>query len=374
MTSVAAPGLDERLDAVRAVARSASVDAVALVPGPTLTKILGHDFHESERPFVLVVPADGPPAALVPNLELESFRPLGFGGEVFDWTDRAGYAAAFGALFAHLKVESLGVEGRTMRVFVDRAITAAAPAVRVVDCQADIASLRLRKDVGEIAALREAIRISEAALAETLDTVRVGQSEAAIESVLLQRLFANGAKALSFAPIVAAGDNSARPHASARTDYAVRAGDALLLDFGAAHDGMCADITRTVFVGHVDDRRRDVYDTVLAANRAGLAASRPGASAHDVDDAATKVLEASPHADRILHRTGHGLGREAHEAPQIMRGVDTVLEPGMVFTVEPGLYGPGDFGVRIEDDVLVTDDGAESLTTFGRDLLVVEPR
>ena len=374
MGNTVGSGLDKRLDTVRTVARDSGVDAVALVPGPTLTKILGHDFHESERPFVLAVPADGPPAALVPNLELESFRPLGFAGEVFDWTDQAGYAAAFGALFAHLKIESLGVEGQAMRVFVDRAITAAAPAVRVVDCQSNIARLRLRKDTGEIAALREAIRISEAALAETLDTVRVGQTEAAIESVLVQRLFANGAKAMSFSPIVAAGDNSARPHASARADYALRPGDALLFDFGAAHDGLCADITRTVFVGHVDDRHRDVYDTVLAANRAGLAASRPGASAHDVDDAATTVLEASAHSNRIVHKTGHGLGRDVHEAPQIMRGNRTVLEPGMVFTVEPGLYGPGDFGVRIEDDVLVTDDGAESLTSFERELVILDPR
>ena len=363
-----------RLDAVRAVARAASVDAVALVPGPTLAKVLGHDFHESERPLVVVVPAGGPPAALVPNLELESFALVGFEGEVFDWTDRAGYAAAFGALFAHLNVGSLGVEGQVMRVFVDRAVTAAAPAVRVVDCQADIAALRLRKDEDELRALREAIRISETALAETLETVRVGQTEAAIESTLVQRLFANGAKALSFAPIVAAGDNSARPHASARAGYAVRAGDALLFDFGATHAGLRADITRTVFVGCADERKRDIYDTVLAANRAGVAASGPGVTAHDVDDAATRVLEASAHAGRIVHKTGHGLGRDVHEAPQIMRGNATVLEPGMVFTVEPGLYGPGDFGVRIEDDVLVTADGAESLTSFGRDLVVVDPR
>ena len=369
MTSLA-----ERFDAVRAVARAAAVDAVALVPGSTFAKVTGHDFHESERPLVLVVPADGAPAALVPNLELESFAPLGFEGEVFDWRDQDGYADAFAALFAHLPIASLGVEGQVMRVFVERAIRAAAPGASVVDLQGEIAALRLRKDPHEIAALREAIRISEAALAETLGTVRVGQTEARIEAMLVERLFANGAKALSFSPIVAAGDNSARPHASARADYAVRAGDALLFDFGAVHDGLRADITRTVFVGRADDRQRDVYDTVLGANRAGVAAVRPGASAHDVDDAATRVLEASAHADRIVHKTGHGLGRDVHEAPQIMRGNHARLEPGTVLTVEPGLYGPGDFGVRIEDDVLVTEEGGESLTTFERELIVVDRR
>ena len=364
----------DRLDPVRSAARAAGVDALALVPGPNLAKVLGRDFHESERPLVLVVPADGPPAALVPHLELESFAPLGLPGEVFEWRDGDGFDGAFEALFAHLRLGSLGVEGRTMRVFVERAIRRAAPGLRIEDRHERIAALRLRKDAAEIASLREAIRISEVALAETLETVRVGLTETDVEATLVQRLFANGAASLSFPPIVAAGDNSARPHASARPDYAIAPGDALLFDFGAVHGAMRADITRTVFVGHVDDRRRAIHGTVLAANRAGLAAVRPGATAHEVDDAATAVLEASPHADRIVHRTGHGLGREVHEAPQVIRGDRTVLEPGMVITVEPGLYGPGDFGVRIEDDVLVTGEGAESLTAFERGPIVLDPR
>ena len=369
----------DRHEPLRGIARAAGVDAVALVPGANFARLYGHDFHQNERPLVVLVPVDGPVAAVVPNLELGSFEPLGFEGEVFDWRDQTGYAPAFEALFAHcgakgVHVASSGVEGQSMRVFVDQALRAAKEGVRIVDLDREIASLRLRKSEAEVAALREAIRISEAALEETLAEVRVGRTEAEIESTLVQRLFANGAKSLSFPPIVAAGDNSARPHASARADYAVKEGDALLFDFGATCAGLCADITRTVFVGRCDDRRREIYDVVLAALRAGHAAVRPGATAHDVDDAATAVLEASPHAHRIRHKTGHGLGRDVHEAPYLMRGNDEVLEPGMVFTIEPGLYGPGDFGVRIEDDVLVTGDGVESLTSFDRELRIVAAR
>ena len=134
---------------------------------------------------------------------------------------------------------------------------------------------------------------------------------------------------------------------------------------------MCADITRTVFVGHVSEEGREVYETVLAANEAGHRATRPGATAHDVDDAATTVLEGSRFADRIRHKTGHGLGREVHEAPYIMRGNHQVLEPGMVLTNEPGLYELGNFGVRIEDDVVVTAEGSRCLTTFPKELKVV---
>jgi Xaa-Pro dipeptidase len=170
---------------------------------------------------------------------------------------------------------------------------------------------------------------------------------------------------------VAAGDNSARPHAHARPDYRIRAGDALLLDFGARKSGFCADITRTVFVGHATDEAQSVYDTVLRANLRGHEVTLPGATAHDVDDAVISVLEASPYADRIRTKTGHGLGRDVHEAPYIMRGNPEVLTSGVVFTNEPGLYEIGNFGVRIEDDILVTDTGSRSLTTFPKSLTVV---
>lgn len=176
---------------------------------------------------------------------------------------------------------------------------------------------------------------------------------------------------MAFGPIVAAGDNSARPHGSAREDYAIAPGDALLFDFGASWGGFVADVTRTVFVGHANDEAQDVYATVFAANQRGHEVARAGVTAHDVDDAVTAVLEASPYADRIRTKTGHGLGRQVHEAPYIMRGNHQVLEAGMVFTNEPGLYRLGGFGVRIEDDVLVTADGCRSLTQFPRELMTV---
>jgi len=145
----------------------------------------------------------------------------------------------------------------------------------------------------------------------------------------------------------------------------------LLLDFGGRRGGFCADITRTVFLGHASDEAQAVYDTVLRANLAGHAMTRPGVTAHDIDDAVTSVLEASPYADRIRTKTGHGLGRNVHEAPYIMRGNHQKMEPGMVFTNEPGLYKNGAFGVRIEDDILVTDDGSRSLTTFAKGLTIL---
>jgi len=363
--------LARRLAEYAKVAADEGVDAVALVPGPNFTRAIARSFMSHERPFVLVTPAAGPAAALVPNLELGSWELVGFKGEVFDWRDQDGYRDAFAALMTHLRISSLGVEGQVMRVFVHHAMMAAQPTLKIIDCERAISGLRMVKSGDDIAALRAAIDISERALHRTLDAITLGQSEKQIEQMLIKALFDEGADGLSFEPIVAAGDGSARPHAQARHDYAVKAGDALLIDFGARKAGFVADITRTVFLDHVSDEGRAVYETVLRANLAGLACTRAGVTAHEIDDCVTGVLEASPFADRIRTKTGHGLGREVHEAPYIMRGNHMPLPAGTVYTNEPGLYEIGNFGVRIEDDVLVTDDGCETLTRFPKELMVI---
>ncbi|QDY68740.1 M24 family metallopeptidase [Qingshengfaniella alkalisoli] len=355
----------------QALARQLDVDAIALVPGPNFVRLLGQDFHSHERPMLVVIPAEGDPAAIVPNLELGSFALVGFEGKVFDWRDQDGYQHAFDALAKHMTLSTLAVEGQIMRVFVHHALMKAYPDLRIDDAEKAISGLRICKTDDEVAALERAIRISEVALQQTLDRVRVGMTEKEVEQILVMALFANGADDQAFGPIVAAGDNSARPHAHARADYRLQPGDALLFDFGARKDGFAADITRTVFVKEASDEARAVYDTVLRANLKGHEITRAGVTAHDIDDAVTAVLEASPYADRIRTKTGHGLGRDVHEAPYIMRGNHEALAAGAVFTNEPGLYQLGNFGIRIEDDILVTETGCRSLTQFPKDLMIV---
>lgn len=279
---------------------------------------------------------------------------------------------AAGAALAQLgKGARVGVEGQRMRVFDLLALQAVMPGVEFVDAHTAISAIRLRKTAAEIAALREAVKRSEAALEATIRQVKAGMTEKDVEAILLSELFRAGCEGLSFDPIVAAGDNAAKPHASARADYRIKTGDALLLDFGGRYNHFSADITRTFFVGHVSDHDRAFYDTVLAANTKGREIARAGMAASAVDDEVCRVLERSQFAAFKRHKTGHGLGLDVHEAPQIMRGNDQVLEPGMVFTIEPGLYRDGEAGVRIEDDVVVTDSGIESLTTFPRELRII---
>lgn len=363
--------MHERYKNLRSVAQALSLDAVALVPGANFRRLFDANFHQNERPLMVVIPVEGAPSAIVPNLEMGSFKAIEFEGEVFDWMDQSGYQSAFDAMFKTSGIKRIGVEGQAMRVFVHHAMLAANNELEIIDAQKALAALRICKDAIEIKALRKAIAVSEQALQNTIEQVRIGMSEKQIESVLVQSLFAAGADEMSFDPIVAAADNSAKPHASARDDYKIKAGDALLLDFGARVDGLCADITRTFFIQQCSDQQRDVYETVLAANLAGCAAVKPATTAHEIDDITTKVLEESKYKDRIRTKTGHGLGRDIHEDPYIMRGNHEALEAGMVFTIEPGLYELDNFGVRIEDDILVTESGCELLTSFDKSLTFI---
>jgi Xaa-Pro dipeptidase len=366
---------DDRLDKLRGAMAKAGLSAAALVPGPNFRRLFGRDFSLMERPMMVIVPREGAPVAIVPNLEMASFATLDFPGDLFDWRDEAGYASAFAAAAEALpqlaEAQAFGLEAQRMRVFEAMALQAVFPRARFTDAHAPISSIRLRKEPWEVDFLREAIRISEAALEDVLRSVRVGMTETHIAGLLTRALFEHGAEAMAFEPIVAAGANSAQPHAKPRHDYEIRRGDALLFDFGATHRGYHADITRTAFVAEVSDRDRAFYETVLAANETGRATAAPGRTAHEVDDAVQIVLERSPFAEHRRHKTGHGLGLDVHEAPQIMRGGEAALAPGMVFTIEPGLYRLEECGVRIEDDVLVTQDGIDCLTEFPRDLRLV---
>lgn len=350
------------------------LDAAAFVPGPNFMRLMGRDFHLMERPLVLVVPRDGPPLAIVPNLEMASFSTIGFPGNVFDWRDQDGFEGAF-KLLAEARPDlgsaKIGLEGQRMRVFEQMALASVFPDATFFDAHQELSAIRLLKTDLEIANLRAAIRVSEKALEATIAEVQIGMTEMQVQGVLMRELYAHGAEGLAFDPIVAAGDNSAQPHAHARTDYRIKSGDALLFDFGAKYKGMNADITRTFFVGNVSAYDRAFYETVQAANARGKEVTVAGQTAHGVDDAVQMVLEASEFAHYARHKTGHGLGLDVHEAPQIMRGNDAQLQAGMVFTVEPGLYRLGECGVRIEDDILVTGDGHECLTSFPRDLRII---
>lgn len=339
---------------------------VALVPGASLRYFTGLNFHLSERPIVFFMGSFGI-AAIIPELEASRVTVRDdLDVTLFTWRDDEGYEGAFQAAIDDLKLADnpLGVDGMTMRVTELLTLQRLAADMAVRPVEHDLIAIRARKDAAEVDALRHAIGISERALAAVLAQLEVGLSERAIARLLSDALVSEGSHGASFSPLVQLGENSAFPHGSI-TDRELRQGDIVLIDFGAIYQGYPADITRTVCFGAASAEFSKMFEAVLAANEAAIAVSAPGVPMQDVDRAARRVIEEAGYGEYFIHRTGHGLGLDVHEPiPQIAEGVEWVLEPGMVFTIEPGVYIPGVGGVRLEDDVLVTEQGLDVLTTF----------
>jgi Xaa-Pro aminopeptidase len=239
----------------------------------------------------------------------------------------------------------------------------------MVDVSPEIRRLRRIKNHDELEKLTRAGSITDAATEKILDQLSPGQTELEV-SVLIGAAIGELGGTLSFESLVQSGPNSALPHMHP-TSRRLGTGDFVLLDFGAAFEGYRADTTRMAVVGEPTDRHNEIHGLVLAAHDAAIAAVRAGTTTGAVDAAARKVIDAAGMGDRFFHRTGHGLGLEAHEDPSLDPASATVLEAGMVFTIEPGIYIPGWGGVRIEDDVVVEREGCRLLTNADHSLRVI---
>jgi len=355
--------------------RSHDLDAVLLNPGPSLPYLTDLHFHISERPVVFGLPVDGSACITVPELEAQKLSHAAFELNTTTYTeDVSAWGDAFRKGLSSLGLGAgarVGIEPRSLRVLELRFIEAALPDAELVSCEEVVAHLRSRKDHAEIEQMKEAVRMAQAALDATLPHIKVGVSEREISGRLIANLLAEGSGGeLPFQPIIAFGANSANPHA-VPTDYKAREGDLILFDWGANNNGYFSDLTRTFALGEPSERCRAIYHAVEAANRAGREAAAPGIKAGAVDDAARNTIVQLGFGEYFTHRTGHGLGLEVHEEPYIRAGNDQQLEPGMTFTVEPGVYLNGEGGVRIEDDMVITMHGAESLSDYDRSLRIL---
>jgi Xaa-Pro dipeptidase len=363
-----------RLQRLQAATTRAGLDAVAAIAGPNLYYLTGLSFHLSERPTVGLFPARGEPVLVAGNLEeskVTTGAPYALRG--FYYTDAAGPVLAFRDAAAALGLPRprLGVETRRMRVMELRLLEDAFSQLQVEAAEPIFAGLRMTKDSQEQALMRQAVEIAEQAMRATLPSIRPGQTEREIAAELVVQTLRAGSDAeLPFSPIVASGPNSALPHASV-TDRALQPGDLLTIDWGASTGGYFSDLTRTFAIGQVDPELETVYNLVKDANAAALSAARPGVLAADIDRAARQVIENGGYGAYFVHRVGHGLGLEGHEDPSMHGQNETSLEEGMTFTIEPGIYLPGQGGVRIEDNVVVTASGAESFSSLPRELQVL---
>jgi len=319
-----------------------------------------------ERLMALAVTLDRT-TLILPAIERENAERAKTEAEIVSWRDGEDpYRLVQQALG---KSARLGVEKEHMTVALAETLRELLDTREMVDVAPEIRRLRRTKSPIELETLARAAAITDAATEEILGRLHGGQTELEV-AVAITASIGDAGGTLAFETIALSGPNSALPHGRP-TGQRLREGDLVLLDFGAAYQGYCADTTRVAVVGAATARQREIHALVLAAHDAAIDVARTGATTGDVDSAARKVIEAAGLGDRFFHRTGHGLGLEAHEDPSLDPGSETVLEVGMVFTVEPGIYIPGWGGVRIEDDVVVEADGCRLLTKADRSLRTV---
>jgi Xaa-Pro aminopeptidase len=345
------------------------IDFLVLGPSSDLTYATGFATKLSERLTLLILPRAGTPRLVMPGFELPAVAALAPLFETVPWGDGDDPAQLAAALLRH--------DGRSGRIAVGAQLPArfllelarAGIPGDWVDGDAVMAPARARKSPAEIAALREAGRIADALVDDLPGQPLAGVTEHEAFRTAQQLAVAHGSEPL-VTGLVAFGENSAAPHhhLSGRT---ARTGDTILVDIGPTSAHYRGDITRTLFLGTPGDEFRRVHELVEQANQAAFQRVAPGVPAEEIDRAAREHIARAGAGDRFLHRTGHGIGLDIHEEPYIVRGNTAPLEPGMVFTIEPGVYLEGRFGVRVEDVVLVTDDGAVRLNRSSHDIRVV---
>ncbi len=345
------------------------LDAIAIVPGGNMTYFTGLSFFLSERPIIGLFTEDGM-SLIVPQLEAPKVaeRP-DLDCQVFEWTDEEGYQGAVERAIntLGLRGKTIGVDGMTMRVTELFSFLRVDGSIGIKQVENDLTHIRALKQPGEIDAIRRAIAISEKALHNLLGWIEPGMTERQVAQRLSADMSALGGQGDAFTPLVQGGPNSAIPHGE-MSDRPIQAGEAIIIDFGCKVDNYPSDITRTFCLGPtVPAELQKIYDVVLRANEAARNISGPGIEMQAVDRAARSVINDAGYGQYFFHRTGHGLGLEGHEPiPQIAAGVTDLLEPGMAYTIEPGIYVPGFGGVRIEDNVVITDRGVDVLTHFPR--------
>jgi D-alanyl-D-alanine dipeptidase len=358
----------ERMRRASAGAAADDLAAVVVASSPDLAYLTGYDPPLLERPTLLVLRPDRDPTLLVPELERALAVDAGVGdiAELVPWRDDTDqYAVATGLLPASGRV---GLSDRIWGIHVLR-LQAAAPALTWAPASGILSRLRARKDPDELDALRRAGAAADATFEDIRRLPFAGRTEREVAADLRRFLVEQGHDVADFA-IVGSGPNGASPHHEP-TDRAIEPGDPVVLDFGGSLDGYCSDTTRTVLVGDPPEDFEDVFALVHEAQEAAVRSVRPAVPIQEIDRAARRVIDEAGFGERFIHRTGHGIGREIHEPPNAVEGDETLLEPGMTFSVEPGIYLEGRFGVRIEDIVAVTEEGVERLNRSTRELLRV---
>ncbi len=351
-------------------ADAAGLTGILIAPGPDLAYLTGYTpVAITERLTLLVLQKNREPAMILPILERpDAERATGEAGiTLTDWSDGSDPFAAAAPLLDPAGSYAISDSAWAMQLL---GLQQALPGTRYVSMTSALPMLRAVKDANELERLAEAGKAADACFLEILKVRFAGRKETEVAADLAGLLMEHGHSQVDFT-VVGSGPNGANPHHEAG-DRVIQQGDMVVLDFGGLKDGYGSDISRTVHVGEPSEEEREVFEIVRRAQQAGFEAVRPGAACQDIDRAARGVIAAAGYGEMFIHRTGHGIGTTTHEPPYMVEGEARPLEPGMCFSIEPGIYLPGRFGVRIEDIVTVTVNGGRRLSDSTHEMQIVE--
>lgn len=353
-----------RIEKLRERMKESGLRQLLVTDTPSIYYLTGKWIEAGERLLVLLIKETGKPCLyineLFPVKETEDLD--------FVWLKDTSDAISILAE-GLLKNETLGIDKNWPSGFLIRLMNTLKSS-DFVNSSLILDEIRSMKDQEEIRFMRAASRINDDAMMMLIDAIDEEMSEKEMEDVLKEIYMNLGADGFSFTPIIAYGKNGADPHHE-NSQRILHEGDSIILDIGCRKDHYCADMTRTVFFGEAGHKAREVYEAVLEANNRAIEMVKPGMKFSDIDRAAREVIEEKGYGPYFTHRTGHSIGIEVHETGDVSSANDDILKPGMIFSVEPGIYLEGELGVRIEDLILVTEDGYENLNRYPKDLYIV---
>ncbi|NIQ05909.1 MAG: aminopeptidase P family protein [Candidatus Korarchaeota archaeon] len=356
----------QRIKACKKRLHEKHLNGCLVLPGPNFQYFTSYTVESFERFMGLFIPLDGEPSLLLPELEADRGRRLSAIQRITSYKDAENIQQVLSSVLSRLNLQSgiLGVEGQTPFSTI-QLLTKTSAKIQLENVDPILQQLRLTKSEQELEKLRQSSQILEEAISYVLNTSKTGMTEKEVARVVTHRI--EDQKGDVPFCLIQSGRNSAIPHHS-YGERRIQRNDVLLLDIGCKYEGYVTDISRTVVIGTPSEKMKEVHKIVVEAQKRAIEAVKPDVKAEEIDRKARGYIEEKGYGEQFIHRTGHGLGLEVHEAPFILKGNSQTLEPGMVFTVEPGIYLSGEFGVRVEDNIVVTDEGYENLTSLDKEL------
>lgn len=357
---------------LQAYLKEQNIDAAFITNPDNVFYFTGFKSNPHERLLGVMLFSEAEPFLICPQMEIPDAKNAGWNGDIVGHTDTDN---AMEILYQNTRntktsINTLAIEKSYMIVERYDAINEFFGSPEILNIDEKTTAMRVIKDAAELVILREAAQLADYAIEVAAKTIKEGITEIEVMIEIELALKKRGVTHMSFDTTVLTGDHAASPHGKTG-DRKLQKGDLVLFDLGVVHKGYCSDITRTLALGEPGEEQRQVYEIVLEAELAALHAVEPGITAAQLDRISRTVIDKAGYGEYFTHRLGHGLGISVHEFPSIHGSNDMKMEAGMVFTIEPGIYVPGSVGVRIEDDLAVTENGVEVLTKYPKELQII---